>query len=229
MDQVLPPEDDVPEGPLIDAGAGLALGLVNLIRAQLAQSAGAFGLAVLRRLFRHYLRPAEAALRRAIYLLAATLPPLPVRPASPPTHLRAGGSLEQPRAAAPRTPSFVLTEREGRPLTDYIPLARRPSISVPGLTPRLPPPAPRAAPDPAALEDRLHRRLAAFDAAFRNPVRTARRLLRRLARRAQARPPLAAGKIPGLGAKSLNDEARDVLQRLTDAIFAAFPRTADTS
>ncbi|MBA3069453.1 MAG: hypothetical protein FP825_13360 [Hyphomonas sp.] len=229
MDQALPPEDDVPNGPLIDAGAGRALWLVRQIHHQLAQPARALGLAVLRRLFRHYLRPAEAALRRAIYLIANTLPPLPALKPRQPAHPRAGGGPDRQTPPQPCTPSFALTEREPRPSTNYLPLARRPCVSVPGLTPRPAPPVPRAAPDPARLEHRLRRRLAAFDAAFRDPVRAARRLLRRLARWTPGRLALAYHNIPGFTAKPLDAQARDTLQRLNDAIIAAFQRNADTS
>ncbi len=236
MDQSLPPPDDVPNGPLIDAGAALAIGLIHQIRQQLAHASGqTFSLAFLRRLFRHFLRPAEAALRRAIYLIAGTLPPEPIRAQTKSAHPRVprqaqdeGGGLASQNAAS-RTPAFRLTEPQTHPPTNHLPLVLRPRISIAGFAPPPPPPPVRGAVDPVTLEDRLHRRLAAFDAAFRDPLRAARRLLRLLARRTARRPLLAFTNIPGLAAKPLDAAARAILSDMNGAIAAAFARQPDTS
>lgn len=226
MDQTAPLEDDVPTGPLIDAGASLANRLIFQVRDRLGHPpAGTFGLTFLRHIFRHLLRPAEAALRRAIYLLADTLDPEPAPSVAKPAHPRAGGGLVR-QVATPRTPAFRLTEPQPRPPANTPPVAMRPRISIAGLAP---PPSPRPAPDPVRLEDRLHRRLAAFDAAFRDPVRAARRLLRLLARRTARGPVLAFTRIPGLTARSLDDHGRALLVDMNTAIIAAFARGTDTS
>lgn len=211
---------------LIDAGAGLAWRLVSDLRAQLARvAAGAFSLALLRGLVRNYLRPAEAALRRAIYLIADRLVPLPARAACA---RRSGPVPPAAGTGSPRTPAFRLTEPLARPPGNALPLARRPRISIAGLAPPPPPPS-RAAPDPVRLEDSIHRRLAAFEAAFRNPERAARRLLRLLARRTSRRPMLAFTRIPGHGAATLDAGARTLLTDLNAALLAAIARPADTS
>jgi hypothetical protein len=228
MDQTLPPEDDVPNGPLIDAGAGFAMGLVRRLRAQLAHPPAAFGAAFLRRLVRQFLLPAEAALRRALYLIADTLAPeparAPLRPASAPA--RPAGARPP---APPRTPGFRLTETPPRAPVRRLPPNAGPRISIAGLAPSPPPPRPRRPVDPVALEDRLHRRLAAFDAAFTDPLRAARRLLRLLARRASPRPVLSLVRVPGLDAKPLDPAERRLLADLNTAVIAAFARVPNTS
>lgn len=195
MDQTLPPQDDHPNGRLIDEGLHLAAWFFLQMREMLKPGLGA---RALRHLFRHYLRPAEAALRRVICLIADTLEPEPLRPSKSSGHPRVlrqaqdeGGDRGQQNSARPRTPAFHLTESLPRPKTDYLPLALRPRISIAGFAPPPPPPAPkpRAPADPAALAAKLQRRLDAFDAAFRN-LRGAARRLRRLRARSSAKRPL---------------------------------------
>lgn len=228
MDQTLPPQDDHPNGSLIDEGLHLAAWFFLQMRDMLKPGLGA---RALRHIFRHYLRPAEAALRRAICLIAATLEPEPARATKKPARPRAGGGRAQPHATGIRAPTFRLTEPLPRPKTDYLPPALRPRISIAGFAPPPPPPAPkpRALADPAALAAKLERRLDAFDAAFRDLRGAARRLRRLRARRTAKRPLLSFLQIPGIAAKPVNAEARDLLERLNRATFDVFRVPVDTS
>lgn len=144
-------------------------------------------------IFLDFLLPAEAALRRALHILAADLPApkpraanavpprKPERPASKPTR--------------PRTPSFCLSEPPPRPKTDHLPVRLRHRISVIVVTPRTEP-APRRKLTAINFEARLRRRFEALINAFNNPAAAVRRLQRRLAKAGAARPKLAA-TIPG--------------------------------
>lgn len=227
MDQSPPPEDIHPNGPLIDEGLHLAIWLFQQIREMFVPR---LGVRDLRHLFRHYLRPAEAALRRAICLIADVLGPEPARAAKKPSaNPRPCEPRDSQSTANPRTPTFRLTEALPRPKTDYLPTALRPRISIAGFAPPAPPKAPRAPADPSALAAKLERRLAAFDAALADLRGAARRLTRLRARRAAKRPLLAFTQIPGLTAKPVNDVARNVLERINRATFEVFRVTANTS
>jgi len=171
---------------------------------------------------RDYLLPAEAALRRALHILAADLPPpkptaanavpprRPERPASKPTRLR--------------LPTFRLSEPQPRPKTDHLPVRLRPRISIIGVTPRTEP-APRRKLTAIDLEARLRRRVEALINAFNNPAAAVRRLQRRLAKAGAARPKLAA-TIPGHTSARISADGRSVLNRLDESARA--PAT-DTS
>jgi hypothetical protein len=228
MDQTLPPQDDHPNGSLIDEGLHLAAWFFLQMREMLKPGLGA---RALRHVFRHYMRPAEAALRRAICLIADTLEPEPLHPSKSSGHPRAGGDRGQQTSARPRAPTFRLTESLPRPKTDYLPPALRPRISIVGLAPPPPPPAPkpRAPADPGLLAAKLQRRLDAFDAAFRDLRGAARRLRRLRARHTAKRPLLCFLHIPGIAAKPVNAEARDLLERLNRATFDVFRVPVDTS
>jgi hypothetical protein len=228
MDQQPPAEDIHPNGRLIDEGLHLAAWFFLEMRAMLRPGLGA---RALRHIFRHYLRPAEAALRRAICLIADTLEPEPVRAITKPVHPRAGGDRGQQTSTRPRAPTFRLTESLPRPKTDYLPPALRPRISIACFAPPPPPPVlkPRAPANPGLLAAKLQRRLDAFDAAFRGLRGAARRLRRLRARRSAKRPLLCFLQIPGIAAKPVNAEARDLLERLNRATFDVFRMPVDTS
>jgi hypothetical protein len=228
MDQSPPPEDTYPNGSLIDEGLHLAAWFFLEMRAMLKPG---LGTRAVRHVFRHYLRPAEAVLRRAICLIADTLEPEPARAITKPIHPRAGGGRVQQHATGTRAPTFRLTESLPRPKTDYLPPALRPRISIAGFAPPPPPPLPKplAPADPGLLAAKLQRRLDAFDAAFRDLRGAARRLRRLRARSTARRPLLAFLQIPGIAAKPVNAEARDLLERLNRAAFEVLRVTADTS
>ena len=187
----------------------------------------------LRRAVRHYLVPAEAAMRRALYLIAVSLT-LPARRtlAKISANPRAGGDLAQ-KSTRPRAPLFRFTETAPHPPTHKIPPDKLPRISVPGLTPRPvpPPPKPRNPPDFAAYEARILRRFNALEAAFLDPHRTALRLARRLARQEKPRPGLSLIHIPGTKSRQLAAPLRHLLERLNTAVFeeAVRPLIPNTS
>lgn len=221
MDQS-PPYPQHPHGALIEDGAHLAGWLVAHLRDRLA--ATLLSLPFLRHLIRHYLTPAESALRRAIHLIADSLDPVSAPSSTKPAHPRAGGGLAGHKTTKPCAPTFRLTEPALRPKADYIPESQRPRISVIGAPSPIPPKPVKARPDAAALEARLLRRLAAFDAAYAAPLAAARRLQRL---RLSKRPALT--RIPGLRAEPINEIALALLQRLQSTVEAEAARTADTS
>jgi hypothetical protein len=177
--------------------------------------------------FCDYLLPAEAALRRALHILAADLPaPTKKQPPTKPTnpeYPREGGdrAKDTPRA---RPPTFRLSEPQPRPKTDHLPVRLRPRISIIGVTPRTEP-APRRKLTAIDLEARLRRRFEALIAAFNNPAAAVRRLQRRLAKAGAARPKLAA-TIPGHTSERIAADGRSVLTRLDESARAP---AADTS
>lgn len=218
-----PPPDDYRHGALIDEGGRLVRGLIAEVRAQIAGRTGpSLSLAFLRWLLRHYIAPAEAILRRALHLIADTLPPLApaARRAAPPPKRSAPAT----GPAQPRAPVFRLTERLPAPPTPYMPLNLRPRVSVPGLTPIAPAAPPPGKPNHARMEARLFRRLAALEAAWNDPRRAALRLQRLRARRKPRAPMLSAVRIPGAASRALNEVNR---RTLLDLNAAAAP--ADTS
>jgi hypothetical protein len=174
----------------------------------------------LKSLYRDYLLPAEAALRRALHILAADLPaPKPRAGSAPPPRKPEPAT---PKATRFRTPIFRLSEPQPRPKTDHLPARLQPRISIIGVTPR-PAPTPRRKLNEADLEMQLRRRLNALNAAFANPLAAVRRLQRRLAKPNTKRPKLAAA-IPGHTAPPLAGDGHAFLTRLDDAA-----RAADTS
>jgi len=174
----------------------------------------------LKSLYRDYLLPAEAALRRALHILAADLPaPKPRAGSAPPPRKPEPAT---PKATRFRTPIFRLSEPQPRPKTDHLPARLQPRISIIGVTPR-PAPTPRRKLNEADLEMQLRRRLNALNADFANPLAAVRRLQRRLAKPNTKRPKLAAA-IPGHTAPPLAGDGHAFLTRLDDAA-----RAADTS
>lgn len=174
---------------------------------------------------RHFLVPAETALRRLIHLIAAGLDPVPAaRPGPAPA--RTGLVPAAPAEPPPRRPRFRLTE----PLPGRASPRRPGPVAHPG--PRIrnfddpvpPAPPPRPGPDAEAYRAGLLRRLEALQAAFADPVRAARRLKRLEQRLAPERPVLSLWRIPGYGARPIADEGRRLLDRLNQAV--ARTRTA---
>ena len=176
----------------------------------------------LQSLYRDYLLPAEAALRRALHILAADLPaPQPRAGSAPPPR-----KLEPatPKATRFRTPIFRLSEPQPRPKTDHLPARLAPRISIIGVTPR-PAPTPRRKLNEADLEMQLRRRLDALNAAFANPLAAVRRLQRRLAKPNTKRPKLAAA-IPGHASPRLAGDGHTFLTRLDESARVAADDTS---
>jgi hypothetical protein len=216
---------------LIGRAAHLALWLAGQVREMLAPLPGkVLEAPFLRHLLRHYLVPAEAALRRAVHLIAADMsapraPLRPLRPLRPPPRVIV--PLEPVKRETVRPPTFRLTEPQPRPQTDFIPEHLRPRIRV------LSPDAPLASPPPASqprqrasLESRLRRRFAALDAALANPEREARRLLRLQARKTPRKPLLAFARIPGYRARPLQESGRSALSSINAELVARHLNTS---
>jgi hypothetical protein len=220
MNSPTTPEQDRLDA-LIHEAAHLALWLAGHLRDMLAPLPGkVLEAPFLRHVLRHYLMPAEAALRRAVHLIASDMDPLPVRARPFKPLPRAIAPLWPKKRETARPPAFRLTEPQSRPQTDYIPVNQRPRIRL--LTPGAPSPPPRTQParrPPASYESRLRRRFAALEAALANPVREATRLLRLRARQTEPKPLLSFAKIPGYRAKPINDVARAALDRVNAALL----------
>ncbi|MFN4023952.1 MAG: hypothetical protein ACK4MQ_03910 [Hyphomonas sp.] len=189
--------------------------------------------AALRSVTRRLILPAEAALRRAIILIAATLTPTPAHPRAGAGRARQVNRGAAPSSVQPRRPTFRLTEALPRPKSDYLPPDQLPRITfLDAPTPQVPNKPQRKPVDPARLLARLERRLAALEAATGDPVREARRWLRLRARTAPPtdgaphRPPLAFRRIPGHTPK-LEPLWRDTLKALNSAVFSTL--VPDTS
>jgi hypothetical protein len=206
--------------------------------------------ALIRLLMRRFLIPAEAAMRRAILLIAATraLPAAPApaaRPSKEPP--KPARKEEGPSAPCERAPAFNMNEPRPRPKTGAIPQDQLPRITVlddaaltaPGAPPKALRPAPGAAPSAAeavaALTRRFFRRLDALSAVIGNPGPAADRWLKSVARKAALQPeattpppPLAFHKIPGQ-TKAAGTEAISLLNELNAAVLALLPSAPNTS
>lgn len=226
-------EDETGVVALLCRATGLALGLIAMARAALAQFGAAPPPAAYTRLIlRRFVVPAEATVRRAILVLAGTLPLPAVRPASA---KRAAPKALPPAKPGIRYPVFCLTEpepraRRPRPAPEA-PLPRILFLDTP--TPTAPAPKPRRSADEegAASETRLLRRLFALERAYLSPWREARRYLRRCARaEARGRAPrrLAFTRIPG-NTRHLYAPFRDVLQDMNLAAQDSLRWRTDTS
>ncbi|MBY9066593.1 hypothetical protein K1X12_06760 [Hyphomonas sp. WL0036] len=174
--------------------------------------------------------PAEATVRRAILVVASTLP-LPVhRPRAegqapprnpPPTSLQSA-----------RRPVFCLTEPVRPPRKSSGPATALPRITIlddAALQPR--PPKKDPAADDRALAVALQRRLIALEDAYADPVRQARRYLRRRVREGAAatpRVPLAFFRIPGSG-PHMPPRFREVLSALNGMAMETLLPPPDSS
>ncbi|MFN4185443.1 MAG: hypothetical protein ACK4M6_11700 [Hyphomonas sp.] len=191
-----------------------------------------------RRLTRHALIPAETALRRAILILAASLPVPVLRAAGPrvlPDAAKPRASAVSPQDTRPRPPRFNMSEPQPRardndstrPETDYLPenqlpriLALTDAVLYAPPTPPKPLPSPK---DPAAI---FCRRFAALHAAFHNArgeaERWARRRIRAMARPGAVQRPLPVPlTLPRLR-KSVKPGERDLLRELTETANTCF-------
>lgn len=228
MNETYPPTEQAsPLRVLIGRANSLILGMIVLARAALAGfGAAPAPRAAARLILRRFVLPAEAALRRAILMLAATLPPVILRPRM----ARAGkGAPPPPRpGAAVSRPVFCLTEPRPRVRLPQAPLPRIRFLDV------APPPSKAADPqaEDAAFAERLARRLLALEAAFENPQGEARRLLRRraaeAAKGAPARARLSFFRIPG-DTPGLHDTSRSILKELNQIASTVHLPVPDSS
>lgn len=196
-----------------------------------------------RTLMRHALIPAEAALRRAILILAADLPEpviaLRPRPFADPARPQPGPAA--PSGRDPRPPVFNMCEPQPRPkhdpAPDYLPEHLRPRITLltdavlsaappPDLAPVIPSTAP-----PRDIALLFSRRFIALHTAFGDvhaqAARWRRRHAARLIRSQSAcapapKPPLSPRTLPGLR-KSLSDDRKALLRDLTAAAETRLP------
>lgn len=197
-------------------------------------------------LTRRFLVPAEAALRRAILLIAATraLPAAPA-PAARPSKEPAKPARKEgsPSAPSTRPPAFNMNEPRARAKTGAISQDQLPRITVlddaaraaPAALPAALRPAPSPAEAEATLTRRFFRRLDALSATIGNPGPAADRWLKSVARKAARQPeaittppPLAFHKIPGQ-TKAAGAEAISLLNELNAAVLALLPRAPNTS
>lgn len=221
-------EDQIPAEDALNYLLGRArlfiLDLINFIDTALARLPASPSRQVIAYLTRRALLPAEAALRRAILLIASEMDvPVPrapqaksTRPAAPPL------CKEAPGARAPvfrmSEPPPRAAEADGPPQkAEYLPEHLLPRIrTLTGDVLSALPPPPLPAPvvrDPGA---RFFRRFAALRQAYENPVREARRWLRRRGAPHAARAPITSGKIPG-ARRALGADAQALLRELTEA------------
>ena len=240
MENAAPQPTDDPVYALLEQARQFILGRVAFIEGAFSRLGDVPLTATLaRHLTRHALMPAEAALRRAILIIAASLP-VPV--------LRAVKSRAAPDTARPRAPAaslrpgarprFNMNEPVPRkpeatallPKTDYLTEDQLPRILV--LTGDIlaarstpPPPAPAPAPkrDPSAS---FHRRFAALQAALNDPQgeaqRWARRRIREMARPGAVQRPLPVPlALPHLG-KDIDSDTRSLLRELTVTTNTSF-------
>lgn len=201
--------------------------LIGPVEQALAGAPGRLDRKALARLSSGYLKPAEAMLRRFIWMLAGFLPKRPVpAPAAHPAALRAKPARRGKGPARP--PAFRLTE----PLTGLA------GYAAPGPAERRPPPARPTLPAAslAAAEARLRRRLAALLHAASQPEAEAKRLAARAARGSWLT--LDTVRIPGSRSRALPAHLKPVLIAMNDgaleaarilAAHYAAPPGADTS
>ena len=243
------PQDQTTLDDLLGRTRMFVLSVANAIEDHLpADDTQSLPAALIRLLMRRFLIPAEAAMRRAILLIAATRAFLPA-PAARPSKEPPKPALQQegPSAPSERAPTFNMNEPRPRPKTGAIPQDQLPRITVlddaaltvPGAPPKALRPAPSAAPSAAeaeaALTRRFFRRLDALSSVIGNPGPTADRWLKSVARKAArqpkaitAPPPLAFHKIPGQ-TKAAGAEAISLLNELNAAVLALLPSAPNTS
>ncbi|MBY9067216.1 hypothetical protein K1X12_09920 [Hyphomonas sp. WL0036] len=217
-----PTEDDAIDA-LLEQARQFVLGLILYIDGIFARLNGApLSERLARHLMRHALIPAEIALRRAIFILAADLPPQPMPTRKPPAKAPSRPSQSR-EAPAAKPPGFRMAEPAKRKASGYASASQLPRISFPGDASDLR--APTSWPRPVA--ETFARRLSALHVAFDNALplakrwarRMASRLARRLARKGAAKLlPATAPRLP----KSVPEEARDLIRELTDFAHQGF-------
>ena len=231
-------EDQIPEEDALSYLLGRArwfiLNLIDFIDTALARLPASPPRQAIAYLTRRALLPAEAALRRAILLIASEMEmpapraprAKPKRPAAPPLRRQTPGArapvfrMSEPSPRAAKAEGFL-------PKADYLlehllPRIRTLTDEVLGALSPPPPPA------PAALDHgaRFFRRLAALRQAYDDPQREARRWLRRNAAPAQRPAPIASEKIPGMR-RALGPDAQALRRELTEkALLTLTPTTS---
>ncbi|MFN4186106.1 MAG: hypothetical protein ACK4M6_15135 [Hyphomonas sp.] len=220
-----PTEEGTGLGALMGRATSLALGLIVLARAALAKYGDAPApRSAAELILRRFILPAESTVRRAILVLATTLPPF-----RPGARAKSGGQGKPPPPppkGVPRPPVFRLTEPLPRPAVRAAKASAKgeegPRISLLDFAPRPLAPAPKIHPraDDSAHSARLLRRLAALENAYLDPIRQARRYLRRRAAAALSaapvKAPLSFSRIPG-NTRHLLQEFRYVLEDMNRA------------
>lgn len=217
MSQTPPPPDET-TGSLVSRTRELVAGLVAFVFNVLRDAPpGPMALPQIRLFLRTVIKPGEALIRRAIYLLAAKLPPLkPLLPKGEGVGVEGAQrrSISIPRPATRLIPAFCLTEPTGQ--------AR---AGKPG---KAPPPRTGAAPDLHALSEKFLKRLAALHAACADPDKFARLLRRHLARKRPATLPLALLPPPGI-TQSRSPDTKSLYASLAQATNTAWPKLRNTS
>lgn len=206
-----PPDSTDRLDQLLGEARSLVLDLISLAAGVLMLDVSLRGL---RKAMGRYIVPAEAAMRRAIILIASTL----TLPASKAAKRATPAKRAKPArrrvslGGADRDPVFRLTEPSGPANTGAG------AIPVPALA-ETKARAPRRPADFAAFAARFARRLAALEAACADPAAEARRwLLKARKAAARAEPPgaLRFGRIPG-NRPHLGPARRQTLFRLNEA------------
>ncbi|MFN7057021.1 hypothetical protein [Hyphomonas sp.] len=199
--------------PLI---AALITNLIASARETLAEFApGAMPVAMRKRFVRWMIEPAEAMLRRWIWMLAADLPAPALAPAPAPSAARSApsGRPTTRKAATARPARFRLME----------PVPQRRPQTPPSHQPKAKSAAPRAS-DPHAAEQRLHRRLDALIRAHADPAAEARRLAALAARRAKLTLNLDFAAVPGAKSPVMAGHVREEIKALNAAAGSAYAR-----
>lgn len=235
---------------LISRARSFVLSLVTEIEDRLPAGQGAIlPVSLVRMLMQRWLIPAEAAMRRAILLIAAALPltpqAAPAPPSGPPQTLPRKGT-EGRGTPSSRTPVFSMKEAQGGPKADDTAddRMRRSLLQAAALERPCPPVAPlrplrSPAEEAAILQERFLCRLDALAFAMGNPEREAERFLRRQEKEAEKRrqagvlpapprPPISFRKPPGLGAGT-DPQFISLLIELNAAVLPLFPARTDTS
>lgn len=231
-------EDQIPEEDALSYLLGRArwfiLNLINFIDTALERLPPHPSRQAIAYLTRRALLPAEAALRRAILLIASEMEmPVPHAPRAKPT--RPPSPPPRKEGPAVRAPVFRMSEPPPRaaraegmlPGPDYLPehlLPRIRTLTDDVLSALSAPPLPApAARDPGA---RFFRRLTALRQAYDDPRREARRWLRRNTAPAQRAAPITSEKIPGMR-RALGPDAQALLRELTEkALRTLTPNTS---
>lgn len=246
MSQIPPQtENETSLAAVMSHASSLTLGLIVLARAALARFGGApLPRGAARLILSKFIVPAEAAVRRAILVLASTLPaPAPrtaKRPGSAPPPPPPSGqgsrppvfSLSEPlpRPAAPKAPKQAPAQTKAQ--TQVWPRVSLLDFAAPGAAPAPATPAQPTDDSAAHIEQRLLRRLAALESAYDDPIAQARRYLRRraaaAAKGAGLKPPLSFKAIPG-HTRHLPEAFRPVLAAVNTAAFNTLPPAPDSS
>ncbi len=234
MDTPHQPSDEDALDLLLGRAREFILGLLGLIDSVLERLGTApMSARLTHHLMRRALLPAEAALRRAILLIATTLP-APAPRAVPVKAFPKTGIPSRKGALIARAPVFCMREPQPRapkaPKQASLPEHLLPRITLltdSVLRARSIPESAKIPTQPGDPAMRFHRRLTALRAAYENPVREAERWLRRHAVRPEiSETVLAPAKIPG-ARKSLGVFNNDLLRELTrSARLSLHPNTS---